>query len=76
MAPYRVKLNGSRVSFICEEEGSNREIPLLPNQEDWPLYEELEAKINDVLPAPLWMRNMGEAQEKGFKFQRGKNPDC
>jgi len=35
-----------------------------------PDYAELERKINEVLPEPLWMRKIGEAQEKGLKFQR------
>ncbi|VEU35210.1 unnamed protein product [Pseudo-nitzschia multistriata] len=56
---------------ICEEEDGNKEIPVLPDQIDRPNYEDLEKKINEVLPEPLWMRKMGEAEEKGFKFQRG-----
>lgn len=48
-----------------------REIELMPPQKDRPTYEELEKRINEVLPEPLWMRKMGEAQSKGFKFQRG-----
>ena len=35
-----------------------------------PDYSELEKKINEVIPEPLWMRKMGEVQAKGFKFQR------
>ena len=35
-----------------------------------PDYKALEDKINEVLPEPLWMRKMGEVQEKGLKFQR------
>ena len=35
-----------------------------------PMYEDLERKINEVLPEPLWLRMIGEAQEKGLKFQR------
>jgi hypothetical protein len=35
-----------------------------------PDYLELEKKINEVIPEPLWMRKMGEVQAKGFKFQR------
>lgn len=35
-----------------------------------PEYKALEDKINEVLPEPLWMRKMGEVQEKGLKFQR------
>ena len=35
-----------------------------------PEYTALEKKINEVLPEPLWMRKMGEVQEKGLKFQR------
>jgi hypothetical protein len=30
----------------------------------------LEKKINEVIPEPLWMRKMGDVQEKGLKFQR------
>lgn len=56
---------------ICEEEDGNKEIPVLPDQTERPNYDELEKKINEVLPEPLWMRKMGEAGEKGFKFQRG-----
>ncbi|MGK3741538.1 MAG: hypothetical protein ACI8RD_001578 [Bacillariaceae sp.] len=58
-------------SIICEEEGKpNKEIPLLPEQIDRPNYEQLEKKINEILPEPLWMRKMQEANAKGFKFQR------
>lgn len=56
--------------IICEEEEGNREIALLPEQKDRPNYEQLEKKINEVLPEPLWMRKMQEANAKGFKFQR------
>ena len=35
-----------------------------------PAYKALEDRINAVIPEPLWMRKMGEVQEKGFKFQR------
>jgi len=56
---------------ICEEEDGNKEIPVLPDQTSRPNYEDLEKEINKVLPEPLWMRKMGEANEKGFKFQRG-----
>jgi len=35
-----------------------------------PNYLEMEKKINEVLPEPLWMRKMGDVQEKGLKFQR------
>jgi len=58
---------------ICDEDEDlgRREIELLQPQKLRPTYEELEMKINEVLPEPLWMRKMGEAQSKGFKFQRG-----
>jgi hypothetical protein len=58
---------------ICDEDQDvgAKELNLLDNQADRPLYEDLEKKINEVLPEPLWMRKMGEAGEKGFKFQRG-----
>jgi hypothetical protein len=59
--------------IICEEEGENEEIALLPAQESRPKYEDLERKINEILPEPLWMRKMQEANTKGFKFQRGGN---
>lgn len=35
-----------------------------------PDYLEMEKKINKILPEPLWLRMIGEAQEKGLKFQR------
>lgn len=60
---------------ICEEGAGNKELEILPDQKDRPKYDELEKKINKVLPEPLWMRMMGEAQEKGFKFQRGDPPN-
>jgi Domain of unknown function (DUF1995) len=58
---------------ICDEdiEKGQLEIALLDPQPDRPSYEELEKKINQVLPEPLWMRKMGEVESKGFKFQRG-----
>lgn len=58
---------------ICDEDQDvgAKELSLLDNQADRPIYEDLENKINEVLPEPLWMRKMGEAGEKGFKFQRG-----
>lgn len=58
---------------ICDEDADlgQREIPLLDPQVDRPSYEQLERKINEVLPEPLWMRKMNEAESKGFKFQRG-----
>ena len=48
-----------------------QEIALFDSLTDRPIYDELDKKINQVLPEPLWMRKMGEAQTKGFKFQRG-----
>lgn len=57
---------------ICEEDDGNKEIPVLPAQTSRPKYDELEKKINEILPEPLWMRKMGEVEEKGFKFQRGQ----
>jgi len=35
-----------------------------------PDYNTLEAKINEMMPEPLWMRKMQEVSEKGLKFQR------
>ncbi|KAG7346849.1 DUF1995 domain containing protein [Nitzschia inconspicua] len=60
-------------AVICEgvePDGSDREILLFEEQPNRPTYEELERKINEVLPQPLWMRKMEEAEAKGFKFQR------
>lgn len=56
---------------ICDEEDGTKEIAVLPEQKDRPKYGDLEKKINEILKEPLWMRKMGEAQEKGLKFQRG-----
>lgn len=56
---------------VVDENGNEIEI----KDSSWdmklrPEYTALEKKINEVLPEPLWMRKMGEAQEKGLKFQR------
>mmetsp|Transcript_8706 Transcript_8706/g.18390 ORF Transcript_8706/g.18390 Transcript_8706/m.18390 type:complete len:272 (-) Transcript_8706:103-918(-) len=60
---------------VCDEniDLGRQEIKLLEPQAERPTYEELEKKINIVLPEPLWMRKMGEAQDKGLKFQRGQD---
>lgn len=58
---------------VCEGEGpngSNKEILLLEGESKRPTYEQLDRTINQVLPEPLWMRKIGEAETKGFKFQR------
>lgn len=57
---------------ICEEnkELGQQEIALLELTKERPTYEALEKKINEVLPEPLWMRMIGEAEDKGLKFQR------
>jgi hypothetical protein len=49
-----------------------QETTLLAPQPERPSYEELQKKINEVLPEPLWMRKMQEVTAKGFKFQRGQ----
>lgn len=58
---------------ICDEdiEKGVEQIGLLDTSNERPLYANLEKKINEVLPEPLWMRKMGEVEQKGFKFQRG-----
>ena len=61
---------------ICDEDVDvgRQEIQLLPprpQQSQRPTYKELETKINEILPEPLWMRKMNEAESKGLKFQRG-----
>lgn len=63
--------------IICDEDEAlgSREIALLDPQPTRPLYDDLEKKINEVLPEPLWMRKMGEAETKGFKFQRGQKDE-
>ena len=35
-----------------------------------PDYQDIEDTINQVIPEPLWMRKMQEANEKGLKFTR------
>lgn len=57
---------------VCDEDADlgSQQFKLLEPQPNRPAYEALERKINEVLPEPLWMRKMGEAQDKGFKFQR------
>ena len=57
---------------ICDEDiqKGQEEIKLLEPSTDRPTYDALEKKINEVLPEPLWMRKIGEAEEKGLKFQR------
>jgi Domain of unknown function (DUF1995) len=57
---------------VCDEDvdmGSQQRKLLTPSPQR-PVYEALEQEINKVLPEPLWMRKMGEADRKGFKFQR------
>jgi len=61
-------------SCVILEDGKE-ELQIFDPQLIRPTYQELESKINKVLPQPLWMRKMGEAEEKGFKFQRGNNND-
>jgi hypothetical protein len=53
-----------------DQELGRQELALLKPQSDRPSYDALEKKINEVLPAPLWMRKMQEAKAKGLKFQR------
>jgi riboflavin kinase len=57
---------------VCSEDvdAGVQEIALLDPQPERPTYEALEKRINEVLPEPLWMRKMGEAERKGIKFQR------
>ena len=59
---------------ICDEDldKGQQVIQLLDPQPVRPSYEQLEKKINEVLPEPLWMRKMNEAESKGFKFQRAQ----
>jgi Domain of unknown function (DUF1995) len=61
---------------VCDEDVDlgQRQLKLQSPSPDRPAYEALERDINRVLPEPLWMRKMGEAERKGFKFQRGNNP--
>lgn len=62
---------------ICDEdiEKGTEQIALLSPSTERPVYEALEKEINRVLPEPLWMRKMGEVEQKGFKFQRGGDDD-
>ena len=61
---------GWKASLIDE---NGKEIDIMDDTWDVsqrPDYLELEKKINEVLPEPLWMRKMQEVSEKGLKFQR------
>ena len=58
---------------VIDENGKEIEI----TDDSWdvqarPDYEMLEKKINEhpILKEPLWLRLIGEAQEKGLKFTR------
>lgn len=57
---------------ICSEDEDlgAKEIDLLSPQPERPEYNDIEKKLNEVLPEPLWMRKIGEAGTKGLKFQR------
>jgi hypothetical protein len=55
-----------------DDDLGRREVQLLAPQQERPTYQQLEDKINEVLPEPMWMRKMGQVQTKGFKFQRGE----
>ena len=57
---------------ICDEDVDlgSREVKVFDPQPDRPTYEDLETKINEILPEPLWMRKMGEVGNKGFKWER------
>jgi hypothetical protein len=61
-------------AIVDDENGNyNKEIDIMDASWDKmarPDYLELEKKINEVLPEPLWMRKMGDVQEKGLKFNR------
>jgi len=68
--------NWQSIAILDEDvDLGRREIEVLPPQKIRPTYEELEKRINKVLPEPLWMRKMGEVQTKGFKFQRGQKQE-
>ena len=57
----------------CVVDENGREVEITDSSWDTkvrPEYEALEKKINEVLPEPLWMRKIQEAQDKGLKFQR------
>ena len=63
--------DGGWEACVVDEKGNEIEL----KDDGWdpyerPRYEDLERKINEVLPEPLWLRMIGEAQEKGMKFQR------
>uniref|UniRef100_A0A7S1FTR5 DUF1995 domain-containing protein n=1 Tax=Corethron hystrix TaxID=216773 RepID=A0A7S1FTR5_9STRA len=57
---------------ICDEDVDigPKETLLFAPQPERPSYESLTEKINEILPEPLWMRKMQEANTKGLKFQR------
>jgi len=56
---------------LVDEKGKEIEIKDSSwDAKDRPEYMAVEAKINEILPEPLWMRLMQETSEKGLKFQR------
>ena len=66
---------GWQACALVEGEGGNydKEIDIMDPSWDKmvrPDYLELEKRINTLIPEPLWMRKMGDVQEKGLKFQR------
>lgn len=57
----------------CVVDENGNEIDIMDSSWDVkvrPEYSKLEENINKIIPEPLWMRKMGEVQEKGLKFQR------
>ena len=66
-----IQLKSINAFFVIDENG--KEIDVMDEKWDVterPDYLELEKKINEVIPEPLWMRKMQEVSEKGLKFQR------
>ena len=58
-------------SCVIDENGKEIEV----TDSSWdvmerPDYMELQDKINEIIPEPLWMRKMQEVSDKGLKFQR------
>lgn len=56
----------------CMIDENGKEIALFDPMEARPVYSDLEKKINEVMPEPLWMRMIQTAQADGPKFSRDK----
>lgn len=64
--------NGTWNAVCLPNAESDEEIVLFDEVDERPEYVNLEIKINELIPKPLWMRQMDRAENEGFKFNRKK----